>query len=102
MYGIKEAITGVKSVVSIIGSIVALTIFVYAASDNASDALAQNKEQDKSITALSDSLQGLKEEQSKIRTDVALTKQASQRTEKDISEIKDGMEEIRHLLMKSR
>jgi len=91
MSSFKDYVTGVNGAIGVITSLIALTVFIYAAHANSNEALENDDKQDVQISSL-------RQGQNNIRTDVALTKQSVERTEKDVAEIKSDIADMRRLL----
>ena len=77
---IKDVVTGVKSLICIIGSIVGLTIFVYMGNHNAGVALAETKE--------------LRGDGYQLKSDVRSIKEASENTDKNVARLEKSFEKV--------
>lgn len=98
--GITGLLKSVGTIVSIIGSIVCLTIFVYKASDDSSDALAASTKNYGEIreirtdkSRLSSDVRSIKEHQAVMVDDVVEVKE-------DVKTVKEDIKKMRSYLMK--
>jgi len=102
MSNFSNWLTDAKSAAGIGVVLVTLIVFIYNAHANSEVALEENDKQDARIAKQNNKIDRLAQGQSEIKTEVALTKQAAERTEKDVSDMKSDISYIRSLLMKDK